>query len=64
MADQAQILNHLSEVFVGLESGLNGMSGSPMHQFQAHNQLPVIHSQQNTKLLRAIRLKRLPTNTA
>jgi len=35
MADQEIILEHLSEVFVGLESGLNGLAGSPLHQFQA-----------------------------
>jgi len=34
MAEQENILDHLNDVFQGLEFGLNGMSGSPMHQFQ------------------------------
>lgn len=34
MAEQEKILDHLDDVFQTMESGLNGMSGSSIHQFK------------------------------
>ena len=37
MAEQQHILDHLDIIFQDVESGLNGLSGSAMHQFQRNS---------------------------